>query len=57
MTLAECDTRLAQLANATFLSPHTKQVTINRNVAMSLPMYLSNAGVIVVVGPYSSDHL
>jgi len=31
-----------------------KQVAINRNVAMSLPMCLSNAGVIDIVGPYSS---
>jgi len=57
MTLAECDTRLAQLANVTFSLPHTKQVAINRNIAMSLLMYLNNAGVIVIIGLYSSDHL
>jgi len=48
---------LAQLANVTFSLRHTKQFAINRNIAMSLPMHVSNAGVIVIVGPYSSDHL
>jgi hypothetical protein len=57
MTPAECDTRLIQLANITFSSPHTKQFAINRNIAMSLPMCTGNAGVIVIVGPYSRDHL
>jgi len=57
MTPAECDTRLIQLANITFLPPHTKQFAIHRNIAMSLPMYIGNAGVIVIVGPYSRDHL
>jgi len=55
-TLAECDTRLSQLANITFSSPYTKQFAINRNVAMSLPMYIGNANGVVTVRPYSSDH-
>jgi len=57
MTLAECDTRLDQLANITFLSRHTKQVAIDRSIAMSLLMCRDNAGVIVIVEAYSKDHL
>jgi len=41
MTPAECDTRLAQLANVTFSSPYAKQFAINRDIAMSLPMCIS----------------
>jgi len=52
MTPAECDTRLIQLANVTFLPPHTKQLAIHRNFAMSLLMCIGNVGVIVIVGPY-----
>jgi len=57
MTPAECDTMLIELANVTFSPPHTKQFAIHRNFAMSLPMCIGNAGVIVIVGPYSRDHL
>jgi len=57
MTPAECDARLIQLANITFSPPHTKQLAIHRNFAMSLPMCIGNVGVIVIVGPYSRDHL
>jgi len=57
VTPAECDARLSQLANVTFSSPHAKQFVINRSIAMSLPMCVSNVGVIVVVGPCSRDHL
>jgi len=56
MTLAECDARSAQLTNVAFSSLHGKQVTIDRNIAMSLPMCIGNAGVTVVIGPCSSDH-
>jgi len=52
MLTAECDTRLSQLAIITITSPYTEQVTIPCHVMMSLPMYLSNDGVIVIVWPY-----
>jgi len=57
VTPAECDTRLILLVNITFSPPHKKQLAIHRNLAMSLPMCIGNAGVIVIVGPYSRDHL
>jgi len=57
VTSAECDTRLVQLANITFLLPHTRQFAIDRIIAMSLLMYRGNAGVIVIVEAYSRDHL
>jgi len=57
MTPAECNARLSQLANITFSSPHAKQFAIHHNFAMSLPMSIGNVGVIVIVGPYSRDHL
>jgi len=57
ITPAECNTRLVQLANITFSSPYTKQFAINRDIAMSLPMYIGNVDGINIVRPYSSDHL
>jgi len=56
-TPAECDTRLFLLADVTFSPPHAKQLAIHRNFAMSLLMHIGNAGVIVIVGPHSRDHL
>jgi len=51
MTLAECNRRLSQLANITFSLPHTKQVAINLNIAMSLLMYLAMLASLLLLGP------
>jgi len=53
---SECDARSSQLANITFLSPCVKQSSINRSIAMSLPMHAGNADGIVAIRPHSSDH-
>jgi len=55
MTSAECNTRSVELANVTFSSPHAKQIAIDGNIAMSLPMHLGNAGIIVNVGTWAHD--
>jgi len=57
MTPAECNARSIQLANVTFSPPHTTQLAIHHNFAMSLLMCIVNVGVIVIVGPCSRDHL
>jgi len=51
MTTAECDTRLSQLANVTFLLPHAKQVAINRGIAMSLLMHSAMLASLLSLGP------
>jgi len=56
VTPAECNARSFQLANVTFSSPHAKQLAINRNIAMSLPMHIGNDDGVVAVRPCSSDH-
>jgi len=51
ITAAECDTRLSQVANVTFLLPHTKHVTINCGTAMSLLMCSAMLASLLSFGP------
>jgi len=51
MTSAECDARLAQLANITFFSPHAKKVTIDCNIVMSLWMCPAMLASLLLLGP------